>query len=279
MYKRQVHRSECGGTDASDASNQPTVTTTFGPSGSIVVYPFLFAGDFREDDTIVHVSDSPDCIAHVWGATKPNSDVGNVTVTSALVGQAGGPTVPIVISADPQADMTYAGFPDQGELFLTPSNGETVQVQIAGTNSVPAMPVTTLNAPVLDGVTSTEPVLLDAGGEPSYGDIDSKKPLVLKWQVADAGPATGQRVVFHTAIPLTSFKAEMTIDCSWPLSAGTGTVPASLLTYLRERAGGGDLSGYAQVDTGDMKEVVVGGASYVVIVSRLMSPPATIGLK
>jgi hypothetical protein len=201
--------------------------------------------------------------------TKPGSPAGNLTVGGDAIGKAGGPPAPVVIPPDSTADNSYVAFLDDPLLFFPqPGQGEHVQLSLEGTGSVPAMPVTSLTATVLDHVTVTVPVPPDAGDLP----IDSTKAFALKWDVADAG-AAAPRVVAQFQ---NMFNAKKVVDivCSWPLSAGQATIPASFLAAVKAQAGeieGGQIVLYL----GDAKEATSAAHSYTIVLAR--DPSAELG--
>jgi len=258
--------------DAADG-NTSTVTTTVGSAGIIQVTPDAIIAEFHADDTIVHVSDAPDCVAYVRSQGKPRSAAGKLTVASRT--EDGGVGTEATAQPDPSSDNEYFTVLDGPVLYPTPAHGEAVQVQLAGASGFPAIPPTTLRAPVLSAVNVTDPPLPDGG---ATRIIDSTKPYVLKWTVADAGAAPGQRVILHVnGLDTTIIRSSL--DCSWPLNAGTGTVPSALLSYLKKRAGSEDYLGLYQVEPGDAKEVIIGGASYSVMVSRFVYDSEIIAIK
>lgn len=246
-----------------DASSAPSIAWTTGSTGTITIYEFAAIGEFFEDDVIVRSPEAPDCVARVRSRTKPRSPAGDLSVGGDYIGQDGGP--PAIVVVQPTAESRYEHFLDMPPFFFpTPGNGEKVQVELSGTDTVPAMPVATLRSPVLPQVEVTAPTIPDSGTV----TVDSQKPFTVKWTVADAG-ATPQRVILalHT---LESPKRAADIRCSWPLSAGEGTLPVSLMSEIRGRVvgGTGPVLGRIEVNAGDMKEVTVGGASYVVVATR-----------
>jgi hypothetical protein len=260
---------EAGGdTGQVDAYVNP-VTTVLGATGKLNVYPFGVIASFHEDDTIIHSSEAPDCVAHVRSVTKPGSPAGNLTVGGDAVGKAGGPPAPVVIPPDSTADNSYVAFLDDPLLFFPqPGQGEHVQLSLEGTGSVPAMPVTSLTATVLDHVTVTVPMVPDSGTV----SIDSTKAFALKWDVADAG-AAAPRVVAQFQ---NMFNAKKVVDivCSWPLSAGQATIPASFLAAVKAQAGeieGGQIVLYL----GDAKEATSAAHSYTIVLAR--DPSAELG--
>lgn len=246
-----------------DAPSAPPISWTIGTTGTITIYESAAIGEFFEDDVIVRSPEAPDCVARVRSGTKPRSPAGDLSVGGDYIGQDGGP--PAIVVVQPTADNRYEHFLDMPPFFFpTPGNGEKVQVELSGTDTVPAMPVATLRSPVLPQIEVTAPTNPDSGAV----TVDSKKPFKVKWTVADAG-AISQRVILAMMYTFTPKRAA-DIRCSWPLSAGEGTLPESLMSEVRGRVvgGTGPLDGRIEVTAGDMKEVTVGGASYVVTATR-----------
>ena len=56
--------------------------------------------------------------------------------------------------------------------------------------------------------------------------------------------------------------------CTFPLSAGTGTIPANISAELKTRGGGATLDGQMHIYSGGAKEVSVATGSYFVEVVR-----------
>lgn len=259
-----------GGGDAG-----PTITTTIGSTGNIAVTRTGAVAEFYEDDTILHTSDSPGCVAFIRSGAKPKSSAGDLTVGGDRVGTPGGPAAALVAqpdtaSGDPVGFNLYFAFVNDGEeLFAGPGKNEAVQVQLAGATAFPSLPVTTFRAPIAETVDLLQPQPPDAG----VVVIDSTKPLVVKWAVPtpDAGGVAGQNVVFGTqqTALTTNDKTAVNFQCSWPLAAGTGTISSAFFSYIKSRAGTEVLNGVIGINPGDFKEIASAGASYIVTVSPL----------
>lgn len=263
---------EDAGVDANENegdADSDKVTASMGSTGTISIYNFMVVGEFFEDNLIVRSTLAPDCVMHIRSVTKPPSAAGTITVSSDLDSELGGPEAPLV--TEPDENNGYTGFFEDESMFFPFSGGANkVQLELTGTITMPPIPVTTLNAPVHETIAITNP-LTPADGT-LHVPID--KDFTVTWTVpadADAGADAGaipQRVSLG-AYMVQSVKYEGQLRCSWPLSQGTATVPAAVLTEFRERLGGtGAATGRLEFFAGDAKEVAVDGASYVVLVSH-----------
>ena len=246
---------------APDTVTGPPTTLTYGSTGRIEVAPDFIGGVFFADDRILRAAAHPECVVHLESAEKAFTRAGTLTVSSELVGMPGGPPLPIVIN--PDARKEYWAFPDLA-LYNFP-DGTNVQIQLAGTSVMPALPVTTLRSPIYGTIDVTEPV------PPGEGvlQISSSAPLTVQWNVptTDGGPdAAAQRLTLRLFALSPVRWAQL--YCSWPLSAGQGAVPAVLLSELREQLEwAGALDSVVDLFTGEFAEVTTATSSYVLYVT------------
>jgi hypothetical protein len=248
-----------GGGDAgrdADASEGPSISSEVGAGAEILLYSDVLTAEFDEDDTVLHASDASECVAHVRAATKPPSSGGKLTVGGPVVGADGGP--PATIEMTPDQGNVYLYFDPSSAAF--PSNDLLeLQVQGAGTESVPAFPVQTLRTPPADPIAVTAPVAGSAALS-----VPSGEALQITWTPPTGAQADVQMNV-NMVVSTASKKARL--YCSFPVTAGTGKVPASLLTAVKNRIG---LPAFGQIVLcgGGSKEYKATGASYVIQTMR-----------
>ena len=257
-----------GGGDASDAGQDateagPTTTVAIASSGWIRVFADAFFGEFLEDQTIVRVSNAPECVAHVWSKSKLFSQAGTLTVGGQIVGSDGGPPSAIQLNATPEATgfpYFYFAFDNGIDMIFPPDDSLTVQVQTGGTATIAAVPVQTLRPPPATPVAVTKPAVPDGG----VLTVPSTVPFEVTWTAPDAGAE--QRVLIGFT-GMTSAQKQAHIFCGYALSKGSASIPANLLAEVRSRLGGNG-SGSLHIQMGGQKEVVVGQDSIVIEVTR-----------
>lgn len=286
----------------------PIVSESLGTTGLVNVFPDAIQAEFRVDDTILRVSNAPECVAHISALGKTFANAGQLTVGGTIVGADGGPSEPIVFGPDPDNGYFLPGpvFPSDPLL--------TVQVALAGFASVPAMGVQTLhvlgNSPL--EVTAPVPITPDGGlpdddggppppppppdddgglppppppdndgglppppgpgpGAPRQLEISSVQPLEIHWVVPGGSTATQRVLVTFRDIAGMVASKTARLFCDYPVTQGTAVIPANLLAELRTRVGEG-ARGQFTVLFGDRKvySVSTGAAnvSYVVDVTR-----------
>jgi hypothetical protein len=243
-----------------DQNRRQATTTTIGPTGSIEVSDFFVGAVFFADEIILRANANPECVAHIGAAEKPFAPAGALTVSSELVGTPGGPPAALVIN--PDAVNQYFEFPDP-PLFHFPDGAKT-QVKLDGTLGFPAIPRTTLRAPIFGLVTVTAPVQPDTGTL----TVQSRAPLRFAW---DVPPSQGENRGFahRQSVSVRLFALGPVrwgqLYCTWPILAGRGQVPALLMGEMQGQLGGvGALDGVLDLYEGEFKELTPANASYVV---------------
>jgi hypothetical protein len=251
--------------DAADAADAgPTLSTTIGPTGSIRIYMDAIFATFSEDDTIVRASDAPECVVHVRSISKPYSPAGTLTIGGPIVGSDGGTDQTILIEPDTVTPASLNQYVFFGPVF-PPNEALLVQLEGAGTTVFPAMPVQSLNPPAFAPVVITKPVVPDAGAAIV---VPSTAPFEIVWTVP-AGATATKRVIFgfREISPATGGTKSASIFCSYPLTAGKGSIPPSVLADVKTRVGA-NASGRLHIYAGGYKEFVASGASYAIEVVR-----------
>jgi hypothetical protein len=246
--------SDAGGDAGSDADAAPTVTASIGPTGLIELADIGAIAFFYEDDTIVRASDSPECVGHLRSETKPSSPAGTITIGGDIVGANGGPATALEIA--PDSTNFYFG-PD---LVFPADDALTLQVQMSATSVFPPLAVQTLKTPPAGTVVVSAPAKADAGDL----DVPSDKDLAVAW--TPPASTTGQNLYFRFSDIVGNGK-RASISCHFPLAAGSGRVPASLLSYVRNWLGG-EAVGLVLTQAAGANELAAGGASYVIFTAR-----------
>jgi hypothetical protein len=246
------------GTDAGvDAEAGAVITSILGSNGFIKIFDEVVQADFYEDDTIIRATDGPDCVAYVRSETKPRSSAGSITVGGGIVGQDGGPDAAIIV--EPGQENYYALVAP----VFAPSTAVQVQVSKSATSSLAELPVVTLQTPGQPKVVVTQPTPPDGGADLV---IETAEALEVKW-TPPSNPGNLRFIMYFNDLLAPGKKGD--IACHFPLSAGKGTIPASLLKELRARFGQ-NISGFAYYGVGDAKEVVIGNTSYFIVVTRVV---------
>lgn len=142
------------------------------------------------------------------GGLPPNTHVGTITVSGGQL------TAPMLLEPNPTTGAYRGMFNVNGALFAP---GDTVTFETAlGSTS------TNLTAPSTIAVTA--PVLTDSMV------INRGSDLVFTWTSADAAPV-GDVVV--SGVSFGSAPGAQSMACSFPVSAGTGMVPAAAFQAFR----------------------------------------------
>jgi hypothetical protein len=240
-----------------DADAGPTVTSSFGPTGQIDVFNDGIFAYFWEDETILRASDSTECVAHFRSETKPLSPAGTVTIGGDIVNWSGGAQAPMVLT--PSDGFNAYEYYDS-LVFPTDDEFAPVQVEKTSTTVFPAIAVRDFQPPPSGQVTVTAPV------KPASGDliVPSGQDLTVAWTVP--AKTTGLQLRFRYGEIVVNGKWAH-LFCTFPLAAGTGRVPASLLSAIRTRLGAA-ANGSIRVYAGGAAEIAVGNASYSVMVTR-----------
>jgi hypothetical protein len=156
-----------------------------------------------------------------------------------------------------------------GEPLFPTDDSKLVEIASAGRDGVAPLPVQSLRPP------PALPVAVSKPTAPSEGPmlVPSTQDLEIAW-TAPAGNVADQRLLFVFQNLTGSLKKRASMYCSYPLSAGTARVPASLLAELRSRLGT-SVTGQIHVRVGGMKQFAAPGVSYVVEVTRTDSTNLT----
>ena len=218
------------------------------PHGLIQVFDDAAFAYFFEDDTILRASTRR--VRRLRPLeTKPASAAGDRLVA---------PTAPILaIRVEPDEFNFYGAFdpvfPPDAELDVT--------LEMNATSVFPAIGVQTLRTPPVGTVAVSQP------SAPATGNLSvpSDRDFVFTWTV----PATtdGLRMQLHFADITSTSGRRAQISCAYPLAAGTGRIPASLLAAVKTQLGNGG-EGFVYTFAGGGGELVVAGTSYVIFASR-----------
>lgn len=252
--------SDAGTADAdvdADAGPGVTVTTGVGPTGLIELDDVGAIALFYEDDTIVHVSDAANCVAHLRSETKPASTAGTITVGGDIVGAVGGPAAAVDIAPDP-ADPTNFYF--SADLVFPADDLLSLEVTKTATTVFPAIAATTLKTPPAGTVIVSQPAKPDAGDL----EVSSANDLAFAW--TPPASTAGQSLSVRFSDLVTNGK-RANVMCQFPLAAGSGHVPSSLLSHVRTWLGG-EATGLIVTNAGGAAEVKAGAASFVVFTAR-----------
>lgn len=261
---------DSGVADTGPTDAGPTVSVTLGVTGDIKIGPDLLFAYFHQDDTIIRSSEEPGCVAFVRSLNKAYANALDLQVDGDFFGQDGGPAGVQTFGADPTSNA-YEYFLAAGEAFYP--NDVAVRVKLSKTADVvfPEIPVTTLRSSTLPLLTITEPTLPDGSPKVTFS---AAKDFEVKWTVppsVDAGAAPSERVVVTLKQFGTITKAGE-LFCSFPIAAGKGRVPSSLLREFRKlmvpAAGAAITGGILNISSGDQRELRIGEASYVVQTTR-----------
>jgi hypothetical protein len=240
----------------------PTVTNTPGSTGEISVQPDIVVADFYEDDTIVHWSNAPNCVAFARGTNKKSGPAGTLKVGGEVVGKDGGADMEIEVSYDP--DMGYF-FP---ATVFPPVDTYSVNVQTTQAVGFAPMPVEAFRPSREAPITLTAPAALDGGAFPT---IPSTAPYTITWTAPTGGFVNDQVIIVSMVITGSSALTakNLRLYCTFPLKDGTGTIPANVLSEIKTRGGGGaSLDGLMHIYSGGAKEVKLSTGSYFVEVAR-----------
>jgi len=242
----------------------PRVTGTVSSTGYVRIFRDAAFASFYEDDVVLRSTDAPDCVTYVRSATKLASSAGIITIGGDAVGQDGGPPTLVTVPPPTPPDYSYARFMGAPPFFFAPASGQRVQVESAGTATVPAVPATTLRAPVFAPVSIVTPAIPDAGGLV----VDSKKGLDVTWTVQDAG-AVDQRIILFMEVVAQQRRLAQVI-CGFPYSRGSARVSTTLLAAVRAELGAFAV-GTVMLHTGGWSQVSGDGVTHVVQVAETSS--------
>lgn len=246
----------------------PTLTSTLGSTGTIYVGNDVIVALFYEDDTILHWSNAPGCVAFVRGVSKPNSQAGTLKVGGAVVGADGGPASEIEVNADPGMGNAY--FFGPFEVVYPTVDTHTVSVQLTAAQGFSPMPVEAFRPSRETPITITAPAEPDGG---AFAPITSSAPYTITWTAPSGGFVNEQQIVVAVAVTGSSALTakNSNLYCAFPLGAGTATIPANVWSELKTRGGAGagaTLDAQMHIYSGSGKEVKVPTGSYFVEVAR-----------
>ena len=133
-----------------------------------------------------------------------------------------------------------------------------------------AIPVQSLRPSAPDAVTLTKPV---TPAEGSSWVVSTTKAFELAWTVP-ASPGPDQRILFGMLVFPTETPGSKwsTLHCSFPISAGSATIPPEIFADMKRRAGATTTADMLMwFFAGGQKEFTGGGASYVIEAVRVDS--------
>jgi hypothetical protein len=231
-------------------------TTTRGGVGLVRIYDDALFGDFTPDVTIFHPPDEPNCVVHVGLIEDGRARAGTLKVGT------------IVPSFDTGSNE-YVHF---GSVFANDSS--TLTVSLTEAPGFPAMPDRAVRPPPAAAVVITAP---DPGPPPPNSflpvvTLSPSSPFEIVWNVP-ASPRADHRIFVGSVVSRNFAQPPRTsagIYCSFPITAGRGSIPVSALSYAAQAVGlpaGGGL----HIGSGDWKEVAGPGYSYVIEITRPQS--------
>jgi hypothetical protein len=231
--------------------------------GLVQIHENEIVGRFWLGGTVVRMPDAPGCVIHD-GLPEALSPAGTLSVGGPIVGHPGGPEHPILVGQSSFIANQYVHlgptFPPAGELLL--------EVDLSGSELFPAMPTQTLRAPAPEPVVVLSPVPEPHPTGANIITIRTTEDFAITWTVP-AGQTEAHRMLIGVVSigdrPVGS--RGTSIHCSFPLSAGRGAVPLSILAYVRGRVAL-PTSAMAYIAAGDQKELAQDGVSYVLEVTR-----------
>lgn len=240
----------------------PTMSTTVGYGGQIFVGADAVLASFYEDDSILHWSNAPGCVAFVRSPNKKVSAAGTLTVAGQVVGSDGGTDTNIVVDPDPDNGYFYFGpvYPAVDTI--------TASVQLEGLPPpFAALAADNYRPPREAAVPITAPAAPDASTPPG---ITASSPYTITWTAPTGGFVNDQQISVSLAVlgAAAVGSKNTQLFCTFPLNAGTGTIPANVLTEVKARGGAGALDAQMHIYAGTAKEVKTGNGSYFVEVAR-----------
>jgi hypothetical protein len=254
--------------DAGDAGDAgPTVIREVGTIGFFGVESSYVEGQLFENGVAFRMSSGHPCGAYVQSASPTYLSGGDLQVTGGLIGNAdagGLATSPLLVSPS-GPDNYYEWFPSSTEVLFDTATSATIQVSTLGSMAVPAIAAQTLSTPTNGTLTVTNPVVPD-GGSMQTIVVSASEDYQVVWTPPATPMATS--VLFRIAGLNPNLSANNkfgTIQCIFPIADGTGTVPAALLTAVRNELGGPSSNGNITVNVADAKVVQPGGTGRVIV--------------
>jgi hypothetical protein len=231
--------------------------------GLIQIHEDRVVGSFRTGATIVRRSDAPGCVIH-GGLLEALSPAGVLSVGGPIVGQPGGPEQPIVVGQSSTITNQYLHL---GTTY-PPATDLSIEVELSASELFPAMPTQTLRPPGPEAVVVLSPVPAPHPTGVHTITVPSTEDFELTWRVPTGEGQDRRMFIGLTRIGATTVGAPgSSIHCSFPLSAGRGTIPHTVLSHV---LGGVSLptSAIGTIAAGDHKEFAQDGVSYVLEVTR-----------
>ncbi len=243
------------------------VTETQGPYGTISIFPDAVFGDFYASGTILRASDSTACVGRIRPIPEPKALVGEMKVTSPYLALTGAPSATVILDQDVDNEYVFFGGPP----FVYPTDRSvSVRVETTGGSGLPALPPTELRSSPFPFLEVIKPVIPPVGELVIPSDEDFrvlwKPPVHGKNRSADGADWGREARVVVSLWFIAGFTLDGEIRCGFPVSAGRGVIPESLLREMRERISPDApiVSANLNVFLGDQREVRPGGASYVI---------------
>lgn len=253
---------------AAECSEPPLVVTeTEGPYGTVSIFPDAVFGDFFASGAILRASDSTACVGRIRPIPEGKSLVGEMKVTSPFLALTGAPSATVILDQDVDNEYIFIGGPP----FVYPRDRRvSVSVETTGGSGLPALPKTELHSASFPFLEVLEPVIPPVGELVIPSDQDFhviwKPPVHGKGRSAVGASSRSEARVVVSLWFIAGFTLDGEIRCGFPVSAGRGVIPASLLREMRERISPDAPipSAILNVFLGDQREVRPGGASYVI---------------
>lgn len=245
-----------------DGGEESLATVEIGSTGYVQVRESYILAHFYEDTTIVHWDNAPDCVMHVRGPTKPPSPAGLLTIGGEVVGTTGGLPAEVELMADLATFGEHMyGYPD---VVWDPAEEHVVSVEMdAVMPTFPAMPTQSL-------VPRATPVPVTAPTAAANTNVPTTAPFTVTWTAPSGGNVANQRFAVYMALSADDTVAgskRAVLQCTFPLGAGTGSIPANVLADAKAANKGTTVMGPLLFRAGGFVEYETAGASYVVDVT------------
>jgi len=231
-----------------------------GSTGVIELHDDWVRAQFFKNDTILHATDAPNCVAWIRSTDSVPVPAGSLKVGGGLVGKIGGPTEPVFIHFNPEF-FEYSYFIPSSVKLFQQEKVAMLYVQTSGKPTFPSIPLVSLQTAGFHILSVINPVLVNNGLT-----ISSKNGLAISWVVPNS---VGSERVGASLFFLFGNSKVGELRCGAPVLAGKMTLPASLLSVIRNR-----LSPLAPIEgaqfrisLGDQKELQINGGSFFFEVS------------
>ena len=242
-------------------SHPVLLRSRIGPTGVFEVHDDVITGMFFVDDTILHASDAPHCLAWLRSTNKPPIRAGVYTVGGTMIGEEWSLAAPLNVPWNDDY-FQYLQFLNRPPVMFQQGTPETIKVSLSDTPLIPGLPVTTLHSAGFPLLTVLKPTL----DENFNLIINSRTGLDVTWIVP---PAASTERVGVTLTFLFGPGKVGEVRCGARVRNGKTKMPASLLTAVKQRLSPDARIEGAQfrVSLGDQREVRVNAASYYLEVS------------